>query len=130
MNSNADLSKLVSASSPNGPKAILPPPRDFDLLRSVLDEVALERFRQDYLVVTGQHPFNLANEVPHTKNLPVLIEEVGEVGKALYELEHEPFYPKRSDEQRLAALRTERIHVAACAVAWLESIPAPTNTNP
>jgi len=61
-----------------------------------LDEVWVERERQDAL-----HPYDVSDEVM----LAVLVEEVGEVAKAITEG---------------AGLRDEVVQVAAVAIKWLE----------
>ena len=76
----------------------------------VLVEVELERARQD----------NLWGEQNHAPLvwLPILLEEVGEVGKALNDWVHSP--PEEVADA-IANYRDELIHVAAVAVAAVES---------
>ena len=69
-----------------------------------LRDVVLERGRQEQL----HAPRTCANpEMSEGDKLAVLVEEVGEVAKALLEG---------------PGLRDELVHVAAVAVAWVESI--------
>lgn len=84
----------------------------------VFAAINAERERQKILVRSGKIRFDLsaalmygANErwILDTDRLPVLIEECGEVAKAVHEKDG-------------AATREELIHVAAVAVAWLENI--------
>lgn len=70
--------------------------------RKVITDVIVERARQDII-----HPYS--NEFMAVDRLSILIEEVGEVGKAMYERE-------------AAGIRRELIHVAAVAIRWLEAI--------
>ncbi len=87
----------------------------------VLEAVSLERRRQEALLNQGKLPFTCADpEINHADKLAVLTEELGEVGKALYELRW--LAPPDDLEPYRAALRTELIQVAAVAVAWAESI--------
>jgi NTP pyrophosphatase (non-canonical NTP hydrolase) len=82
----------------------------------VLDEIATERVRQNTL-----HPGSTARELATAgrfRALAVLLEEVGEVARAL--LEGEP----------VADLRAELIQVAAVAVAWVEGIDAAPRGEP
>lgn len=51
--------------------------------------------------------------------LPILIEEVGEVGQAICEVEHGPGLARRG---HMLNLRNELIQVAAVAVAMVESL--------
>lgn len=91
----------------------------------VVQEVFDERQRQQQLVREGKLPFNCADrDIPHQRKLPVLVEEVGEVAKEVYDVDRGtvPFASKR--------LREELIQVAAVAVAWLESLEDVTKTSP
>jgi NTP pyrophosphatase (non-canonical NTP hydrolase) len=87
--------------------------------RVILD-IMNERLRQDELIRRGVLPFNCADRyVVNAFKLPVLIEEVGEVGKALYEWN---IAPSSALLSKRAHLRTELIQVAAVAAAWAESL--------
>lgn len=68
----------------------------------IFEHIAEERDRQDQ-----KHP--MPNGFPPTDRLAILVEEVGEVGKALC-------------EHKKLEVRKELIHVAAVAVRWLELI--------
>lgn len=83
------------------------------ITEAVLGSVRRERGRQRALFRQGKIPH--ACEDPATSDayrLGVLMEEVGEVGKAIHERE------------RRAALYAELFQVAAVAVAWAESLVA------
>jgi hypothetical protein len=75
-------------------------------------QVVLERARQDQLLAAGKFPFNCANTIVGSLfKLPILTEEVGEVGKAILETDS-------------VELSKELIQVAAVCVAWLEALEA------
>ena len=77
---------------------------------AILEDVNAERERQEHLYATGTLPMIASRpECPNELRLAALIEEVGEVGRAI--LDGEP------DE-----LREELVQVAAVAVAWLEAL--------
>jgi NTP pyrophosphatase (non-canonical NTP hydrolase) len=77
----------------------------------VLAMLGSERVRQEALVAAGKLRWNCRDDTvsDESKTCP-LIEEVGEVGKAIHE------------KQGMNQLRTELIQVAAICVAWVESI--------
>ena len=78
-------------------------------------EIRLERLRQDLLVRDGTFPFNCSDAgVPSAVKLAILVEEIGEVAKEIYEMQ--------SGYIRYERLRVELVQVAAVAVAWLESL--------
>lgn len=92
----------------------------------VLDEVALERHRQerkgiDHRARGQEHWRSCADPLlPIERKLAILGEEYGEVAKAL-------------NEEWIgnpANLREELIHVAAVAVAWAESLTSPVGGPP
>lgn len=75
---------------------------------TVLDLVQAERARQEHLYTAGVLPAICSNpDCPNDLRLAALVEEVGEVGRAIL-----------GDGD----LRTELVQVAAVAVAWLEGI--------
>lgn len=83
----------------------------------IYGQIGAERDRQERLVAANKHLgwCSCANPgTPTEYRLAVLAEEFGEVAKALNEI--------RVDQP--ADLRTELIHVAAVAVAWVEGIDA------
>lgn len=87
------------------------PQGDVTNFPDVAHEIGIERRRQVRLMKAGKIPH--ACEDPQTEDayrLGVLIEEVGEVGKAVHEEE--------GDE----ALYIELVQVAAVASAWAEGI--------
>lgn len=77
----------------------------------VVSEVMLERARQEELVREGRLRWTAAHpDCPDEKRLQALVEEVGEVARALH------------DEEGADRLREELIQVAAVAVAWVEAL--------
>ena len=90
---------------------------------SVLNEVAKERVRQEMLKVEGRFRHTLADRgMDDGEKLAAICEEVGEVGRALL--------GNRMLVQDGGDLRKELlIHVAALAVAWVESIPLLTSAR-
>lgn len=88
-----------------------------------LGDVYTERVRQEQLRESGKFPWTCANKTPsHGDKLAVLLEEVGEVARAIVET-------FGVADARNVSLRHELIHVAAVAVAWAESIQAPTQST-
>lgn len=84
----------------------------------VLNEVARERLRQETLKAEGRFRHTCADRgMDDGEKLACIVEEVGEVARAML------------GNRRLTLdggdLRSELIQVAALAVAWAESIPAP-----
>ncbi|EMO91249.1 hypothetical protein [Leptospira noguchii] len=75
---------------------------------NILKLIQLERERQEKLKQTGKFQFTCADQVLDCEKLPILLEEVGEVAKAMNEMDS------------LGIVR-ELIQVAAVSVAWLES---------
>ena len=79
--------------------------------QDVLAEVGRERSRQEQLKAKGKFTYTCADaEMPDGQRLAVLVEEVGEVARAM------------NDGK---GLREELIQVAAVAVAWVEAIDTP-----
>lgn len=76
----------------------------------VLTMVELERERQELRKSCGEWEWTLADRAPtHEQKLPVLGEEMGEVNTAVL----------KEDELNLAEELTQ---LAACSIAWLESL--------
>lgn len=75
--------------------------------RRVYDDVRTERIRQDALAAAGRWDGESMATISDDRRLRVLVEEIGEVARALEE----------DDSQ----LRVELVQVAAVAVAWLEA---------
>lgn len=74
-----------------------------------------ERDRQERLVDMGRFTHTCAMPaMPADAKLAVLVEEVGEVGRAMNEMD-------------AAQLKVEMVHVAAVAFAWLESLVEPAS---
>lgn len=83
----------------------------------VLLEVYRERVRQDELKVAGRFPHTCADaELSPGEKLAVLVEEVGEVARALSE------DAGNANDKHGVELRRELVQVAAVAVAWAESL--------
>ena len=81
-----------------------------DLTGSVLSDVAAERLRQEMLREEGSLAYTAAcSDCPDSLRLAALVEEVGEVARALHD----------GDFENLAA---ELVQVAAVAVAWREAL--------
>lgn len=80
---------------------------------NILKLIQLERGRQEALKQTGKFQFTCADPISDWKKLPILLEEVGEVAKAM-------------NEDDSIGIVKELIQVAAVCVAWLESS---TNEN-
>ena len=77
---------------------------------SVYDDIRTERTRQDTLAAAGRWGGESVATISDDRRLRVLVEEIGEVARALEE----------DDSQ----LRAELVQVAAVAVAWLEALDA------
>jgi NTP pyrophosphatase (non-canonical NTP hydrolase) len=94
--------------------------------RTVLEDVGVERARQEQRKAEGRFTHTCANPSPgamtNAEKLTVLVEEVGEVAREVL----------TQDGRRLArdtigtreALRMELVQVAAVAVAWVEALDA------
>jgi NTP pyrophosphatase (non-canonical NTP hydrolase) len=91
---------------------------EIERMGRVLDEIALERRRQERKGMEhrarGQEHWRSCADplLPTERKLAILVEEVGEAAKALNE----------EWVGNPANLREELIHVAAVAVAWAESL--------
>ena len=86
-------------------------------ISNTLDDVLLERIRQEKLKAEGRFAYTCADQEMHPcEKLAVLSEEVGEVARALLEL------MRLANDTHGMDLRAELIQVAAVAVAWVESI--------
>jgi hypothetical protein len=83
----------------------------------VINEITDERFRQEKLRVEGRFAHTCADpDVDEGYKMCVLIEEVGEVGRALMEK------MGKIGDRHNKDLRKELIQVAAVAMAWAESL--------
>jgi len=79
-------------------------------LEHVLADIREERRRQELLFKAGKIPFNCADpNVDEGQKLPVLVEELGEVAKAIQDVDYDQ-------------VRIELIQLAAVATAWAESL--------
>ncbi len=83
----------------------------------VYAEISMERNRQERLVRDGRFRHTLAStSLTNEVKVAVLGEEFGEVCRAVLQLR------KYVNDTTAADLKTELIHVAAVAVAWLECL--------
>ena len=83
----------------------------FESRAKIYHEIDDERDRQEYLKSQGKFKYTCADiEKPDPECLSVIIEEVGEIGRAL------------NDREILDKLKQEILQTAACCVAWLEKI--------
>lgn len=113
--------------------------------RRVLAEVEVERRHQDALVAAGKFSWNCADpRPPWSEKLAVILEEVGEVGREVVEhiISRDKYaadpqlkvMPPHREKYFRDRLRTELIQVAACCVAWAESlsdkVPTWRSTDP
>lgn len=98
----------------------------------ILELVAVERVRQERLREEGKfkwscaatfidHEYARASANANAKKLSVLNEEVGEVAREINDGVAGDVNGGFSDA-RIARIREELIQVAACAVAWAESL--------
>lgn len=86
-------------------------------IKDVFSAVIAERERQEGFLREGRFNFTCASRIADPKRkLRVVLEEVGEVAKECDQLEQTP-----KSRKVWPFLREELIHVAAVAVAWLES---------
>jgi NTP pyrophosphatase (non-canonical NTP hydrolase) len=69
--------------------------------------IRVERMRQERLKAAGKFAATPADDIPDTDRLPMLVEEVGEVARALCDGTN---------------LREELVQVAAVALAWVEAL--------
>ena len=94
------------------PPAPFRDPRDIRT-DAVLLAGKIERCRQEHLHIQGNIPFTCVSPIVScAEKLAVLTEEIGEVARAV-------------QERDKINLREELIQVAAVAVAWAVSLPAP-----
>lgn len=94
---------------------------DLPLKRTVLSEIEAERDRQDLLKAQGKFRWTLADTrmpcgtyIDASKKLAVIAEEFGEVSRVVCE--------SLSGPLDRAHLREELVQVAACCLAWCESL--------
>lgn len=88
-------------------------------LREALRDVSDERMRQEHLKAEGKFTLTCADEMSNGARLAVLMEEVGEVARAILEggIDGEVSHDKHGKD-----LRKELVQVAAVAVAWIEGL--------
>jgi NTP pyrophosphatase (non-canonical NTP hydrolase) len=81
----------------------------FDVREEILGDIYAERTRQEKLLREGRFSYN-ARTATDWKALAILMEEVGEVGRAL------------NDDEPTPQLISEITQVAAVCVGWLERL--------
>jgi hypothetical protein len=101
--------------------------RDGKSIGAVLQEVLIERCRQEELKVAGKFPWTCNDLIHPDTNKPILLaeklavlaEEFGEAAEVVCKL-----MAGKGESKGLSAedLRTELIQIAAVAVAWAESL--------
>lgn len=82
----------------------------FDKTVKVLMLISDERGRQERLKAIGKFKHTMADPIEDDRKLKVLVEEVGEVARAM------------CDKESKGHLREELIQVAAVCCAWAESL--------
>lgn len=86
-----------------------------DSMIAILDMVATERGRQEFLKSQGKYAYMCSDaEITHSECMTVLAEEVGEIAHEV----NEGIGPNRDIDKR--RLLKELIQTAAVAVAWAE----------
>lgn len=86
-------------------------------LAKVLDYIVFERGRQQALKMAGRFRYTCADpEMSNAEKLTVLVEEMGEVARAILE------DGDLANDKHGAELRKELVQVAAVATAWLEGM--------
>jgi len=87
----------------------------------ILSDIVKERIRQNELKSAGRFKYTCADiEMTDADCLPVLVEEVGELSRAL--LESGKLANEKSFDLHGKDMRKELVQVAAIAVAWIERI--------
>lgn len=95
-------------------------------IKDPIPKINAERDRQDKLFVEGNILFNCASRtVDVLRKLRVFTEEVGEVAKAIDQLEVAESRRSLALKEYRLELKLEITQVAAVAVAWLEALEAP-----
>ncbi len=85
----------------------------------VFVEIQSELHRQVQLKNSGKFPWTCADVGPsHFEKLAVLAEEFGEVAKEI----SETIGFQQGGKYRNSRIRTELVQVAACCVAWINSL--------
>lgn len=93
----------------------------YQLNRSVLDRIWLERLRQQDLFRRKQLAFECSSPiVSHDRKLRVATEELGEVAEAIDRIEQSE--SKLSKAHSTDHLIVELTQLAAVTIAWLESL--------
>lgn len=96
-----------------------------DLQWKIIADVLRERDRQDQLKASGRFQFTCADpELIDTQRLAILLEEVGETGRAILNrigLSHDLPHGVLGRGQ----LRTELVQVMAICLAWVEGMDNP-----
>ena len=88
----------------------------YDAHEHIFGRIVLERIRQERLRVSGKFAHGPeSDDLSNAEKLAVLVEEVGEVARAVCEA-----IPGSAEKR--ADLEEELIQVAALAVGWLEGL--------
>src|SRR6266568_811636 len=95
---------------------------------TVLAMVADERRRQNHLLETGKIKWDCANpRVSHSAKVSVLVEEIGEVARAVMELDN--YQNAKEWQEKVVHLKRELIQCAAVSCAWAEGISKQLQSN-
>lgn len=86
---------------------------------SALNAIVMERERQDELKAAGKFANTCADSISNGACLAILVEEVGEIARAMNEWDKNP-----------GQLKKEVTQVAAVAMAWLEGFYLAESTPP
>lgn len=79
-------------------------------------DILVERARQEELKKEGRFPFTCADDIPVTEKFAILMEEIGEVARAV--VEEADLCNDKHDED----LRKELVQCATVILGWLESL--------
>ena len=112
------LNGAAPHASTSSPKAHRPP-RNSPVMLRVFERIAQERLRQRELLKVGKILFNCDSiVVDDHRELRVLLEEIGEVARAMDVIELKERHHRRMASS--ANLRDELVQVVAVGTAWLE----------
>ena len=114
------------------PRSAVPAvPRVYELPAGILEKIWLERLRQKQLLRDGKILFTCDSSiVGPDRKLRVLVERIGEVARAVEQMEFTVLRGKLSPHRSAKStgtrhdLRNELTQLAAAGIAWLESLEA------
>jgi hypothetical protein len=119
---NADAGKISMGKD-------LVAPRVYELMPGILEKIWLERLRQKQLLRDGKILFTCDSPiVGPDRKLRVLAERVGEVARAVEQMEFAALHGKTSPQFSAKSarakhdLRNELTQLTAAGIAWLESL--------